>query len=138
MIKELGKRAEVYTQDLRSVGMRKKKNVYSYFRSKDGPGQECNFIAAPLDYKPTITHVMTFLETLYSRQPDWQSKDLLVLFYPESDYSLSVKEFVDSYYSIDGARRIEGRCGYLRQGFPFVIKDYDFTKVSLMVDGINS
>ena len=63
---------------------------------------------------------------------------MLVLFYPESDYSLSVKEFVDAYYSEDASNRIEGRCGYLRQAFPFVIKDYDFTKVSLMVDGINS
>ena len=81
---------------------------------------------------------MTFLEVLSLRQPDWQSKDLLVLFYTESDYSLSVKEFVDTYYATDAVERIEGRCGYLRQAFPFVIKDYDFTKISLMVDGINS
>ena len=63
---------------------------------------------------------------------------MLVLFYPEADYSLSVKEFVDAYYTTDSDERIEGRCGYLRQGFPFIIKDYSFTKVSLMVDGINS
>ena len=63
----LGKMAEVHTQNLKSVGMRKKNNVYAYFRSKDGYGQECNFIAAPLEYKPTITYILTFLETLSLR-----------------------------------------------------------------------
>ena len=35
---ELGKRAEVHTQRLSSVGMMQKHNVYAYFRSKDGYG----------------------------------------------------------------------------------------------------
>ena len=68
---ELGKRAEVYTQQLASVGMRQKYNVYAYFRSKDGYGQECNFIAAPLEYKAGITYILTFLDTLKNRQPHW-------------------------------------------------------------------
>ena len=103
---ELGKRAEVYTQQLHSVGMAQKHNVYAYFRSKDGYGQECNFLAAPLEYKASIVYLMTFLETLSLRQPAWQSRDILVLFYPESDYSLSVKEFVDAYYATDTDDRI--------------------------------
>ena len=61
-----------------------------------------------------------------------------MLFYPESDYSLSVKEFLDTYYASDTVNKIHGRCGYLRQGFPFVIKDYGFSKISLMVDSVNS
>ena len=95
-------------------------------------------MAAPLEYKASIVYFMTFLETLSTLEPGWQSKDLLVLFYPESDYSLSVKEFLDAYYTDDANEMISGRCGYLRQGFPFVIKDYDFKRVSLLVDGINS
>ena len=33
---------------------------------------------------------------------------------------------------------IKGRCGYLRQSFPFVIDTYDFSKISLLLDGHNS
>lgn len=33
---------------------------------------------------------------------------------------------------------MHGRCGYIRQAFPFVIKDYDFSKLSLLLDGPNS
>jgi hypothetical protein len=32
---------------------------------------------------------------------------------------------------------VHGRCGYIRQAFPFIVKDADFTKLSLMVDGLN-
>ena len=67
----LGNRAEVHTQRLKSVGMQTKNNVYAYFRSKDGYGQECNVISAPLEYKPSIVYILTFLETLYLRQPHW-------------------------------------------------------------------
>ena len=82
------------------------------------------------------------------RQPDWQSKDLLVLFYPESDYQASVREFLDAYYGVDGlgeplgslqgpGQRIQGRSGYMRQSFPLVIKDYNFTSFSVLIDGVN-
>ncbi len=33
---------------------------------------------------------------------------------------------------------MHGRCGYIRQAFPFIIKDYDFSKLSLLLDGPNS
>ena len=61
-----------------------------------------------------------------------------MLFYPESDYSLSVKEFLDTYYTSETTQKIHGRCGYLRQGFPFIIKDYGFSRISLMIDSVNS
>jgi Gaa1-like, GPI transamidase component len=86
--------------------------------------------------------MMTFVELMVKEQPDWQSKDLIVLLYEETDYAFAVKEFLDSYYSGASsnpfASRIHGRCGYIRQAIPFIIKDYDFGKISLMIDGVNS
>jgi len=38
---------------------------------------------------------------------------------------------------LDDSKQIHGRCGYLRQGFPFVFKDYDFNKFNLHLDGLN-
>ena len=73
---------EVYTQPLTTVGFGGNHNIYSYIRSKDGYGQECLVLAAPLDYEPSITYMLTFVELMSKQRPDWQSKDLLVLFYP--------------------------------------------------------
>lgn len=94
-------KAEIYSQKLNLVGLGAKENLYAYIRSKDGPGGECNVISAPLESKPTITYLLTFLKMMQTRQPDWQSKDLLFLFYPDGEYSLAVKEFLDTYYDVD-------------------------------------
>ena len=138
----VSKYGEVYKQKLQKIGYGSKSNTYAYLRSKDGFGNECNIVTAPLDYNPSVAYVLTFYELMARREPDWLSKDILFLFYPETDYSFAVQEFLDAYYSDNisrsAARRIEGRCGYLRQGFPLVIKEFDFTKVSLMYDGLNS
>jgi hypothetical protein len=76
--------------------------------------------------------------------------DLIMLFYQDSDYSLSVKEFLDGYFSDVNthtstkesiwaqSQNIKGRCGYIRQSWPFVIKDYDFSRIKLLVDGFNT
>ena len=77
-------------------------NIYSYTRSKDGYGQECIVLAAPLDYEPSIVYLLTFVELMATQKPDWQSKDILVLFYPQSEYASSVREFLDAYYGMDG------------------------------------
>ena len=77
-------------------------------------------------------------------EPKWQSKDLLILFYEETDYAFAVREFLQHYYankktsSDPFETKIKGRCGYIRQAFPLIINDYDFTKVSLILDGANS
>lgn len=71
------------------------------------------------------------------------------MFYEDSNYSLAVKEFLDAYYHMDGDRfkndgslffeeQIHGRCGYIRQAYPFIIKDYEFSKISLNIEGQNS
>jgi hypothetical protein len=73
-------------------------NIYSYFRSKDGTGKECNALAVPLSYKPGLVYMLTFVELLYEIEPKWQSKDLMVLFYEDSDYSFAVEEFLQNYY----------------------------------------
>ena len=66
------------------------------------------------------------------------------------NYSKSIKEFLSNYYMgherfsefnlkslLDDDKLIHGRCGYLRQGYPFIIKDYDFNKLNLHIDGLN-
>lgn len=118
-------------------------NIYSYFRTKDGPGQECNALAVPMSYKPGLVYMLTFVELLSDIEPKWQSKDLMVLFYEDSDYSFAVEEFLQNYYldaSLDYpfSGRVHGRCGYIRQAFPLIIRDYDFSKISLVLDGSNS
>ena len=65
---------------------------------------------------------LTFIDLMLLFEPKWQSKDILFLFYQESDYALAVKEFLDDYYNFGRksrtgdpfARQIEGRCGYIR------------------------
>jgi len=93
------KYGEVYHQKLLTVGYGMRYNTYAYLRSKDGFGNECNVITAPLNYEPSITFVLTFIELMGRREPNWLSKDLLFIFYPETDYSFAVQEFLDVYYS---------------------------------------
>ena len=49
--------------------------------------------------------------------------------------SLSEKD--DLKNLLDEEKLIHGRCGYLRQGYPLIIKDYEFNKMNLHVDGLN-
>ena len=51
-----------------------------------------------MGHKPGIVYLLTFVELMSSVQPNWQSKDLLLLFYEESDYSFAVEEFLQNYY----------------------------------------
>ena len=74
-------------------------NVYSYVRTKDGPGNECLALAVPLNLKAGLTYLLTFVDLMHEMEPKWQSKDLLILFYEESDYAFAVKEFLANYYS---------------------------------------
>jgi hypothetical protein len=52
----------------------------------------------PLNHKASVVTGLTFIETWIRREPKWQSRDLLILFYEDLDYSLSVKEFLENYY----------------------------------------
>lgn len=42
--------------------------------------------------------MLTFIELMTEMEPKWQSKDLVVLFYEDSDYSFAVQEFLTNYY----------------------------------------
>jgi hypothetical protein len=56
-------------------------------------------LAFPLNYKASIVFSLTFLELFFKQEGrSWQSKDLLVLFYPEMDYAFSIQEFLQDYY----------------------------------------
>ena len=57
--------------------------------------------AVPLDYKASIAYALTFVDAMARRRPDWQSKDVLVLFYPETEYASSVREFLSAYYAVE-------------------------------------
>ncbi len=57
-------KAETYQQPITSFGSGKHANVYSYLRSKDGFGGECNIISAPLNYKASITYLLTFVSMM--------------------------------------------------------------------------
>ena len=102
IIGELSQTGEVYTQPVTTVGFGRFSNIYTYVRSKDGYGQECLLLAVPLEHNASIVYALTFVELMRTRKPDWQSKDLLVLFYPKSEYQTSIREFLDAYYGIDG------------------------------------
>jgi hypothetical protein len=82
-------------------------------------------------------------ELMSSFEPNWLSKDLMLLFYEDSDYAFGVEEFLKNYYvehTLDYpfGGRVHGRCGYIRQAFAIVVRDYDFGKISLVLDGPNS
>jgi hypothetical protein len=98
---ELRKSGETFNQRLDQGGS----NIYTYARSKDGPGNECLALAVPLNLKPSLVFSMTFLQMMRDVEPDWQSKDLIVLFYEQNDHSLAVKDWLDSYYSSKGKRK---------------------------------
>ena len=57
-------KVELYSQKLNLVGLGQKQNLYAYVRSKDGPGGECNVVSAPLESKPTMTYLLTFLKMM--------------------------------------------------------------------------
>jgi len=124
----MAKRYETHQQSLpKTFGPEsKRRNVYSYIRSKDGFGHECNVMAVPINTKPSVVYLLTFIEMMYLKKPNWQSMDLILLFYQNSDYSLSVKEFLDGYFADTNtessakesiwaqSQSIKGRCGYIR------------------------
>lgn len=93
--------------------------------------------------------------------PQWLAKDVVVVFYDDSssiggeqvigeNYANSLTQFLHWYHLgndgadwnvaqlLDPRRKIHGRCGSLRQGFPFVFKDYNFNRFALHVEGINA
>ena len=152
---ELAPKFEVHEQD---------KYVYAYMRAEGGYGNECNIMTFPMNYEASVAVALAFMDEWHRQRPKWLSKDVLVLFYDDAsdeasqadpkigeNYSQSVKEFLKWYYMghdeikdqdqvkylLDDSKLIHGRCGYLRQGFPFIFRDYDFNKFNLHLDGVN-
>jgi len=158
LLKRLSSSFETYRQD---------QYVYSYIRAENGYGKECSIMTFPLEHAASVTYGLTFMEAWAQDRPQWLAKDLIVLFYRDSfdgpkgtmgdlkrvgeTYSASVGEFLKNYYIgheraetksnikslLDEDKVIHGRCGYLRQGYPFVFKDYDFNKFLLHMEGTN-
>lgn len=86
---------------------------------------------------------------------------MVVLFYEEglnefhhpNDYGKGVANFLEAYYfghdialkselSIEALSKLEetqirGRCGYIRQGFPVALRDLNYDKILLHIEGVN-
>ena len=76
VLSELNQRGETHIQQLTHGS-----NLYTYLRTKDGTGNECIALAAPLNKKPGIALMLTFIDLMVKFEPKWQSKDILILFY---------------------------------------------------------
>ncbi len=117
-------------------------NIYAYLRSKHGYGKECNLLAFPLSQRVSVGLGLTFVEIWAKNLPNWQSKDTIILFYEETEYSLSVKRFLEDYYDEERKdefkTKVDGRCGYIRQAYVYNFPEGDFNKLSLYLDGTNS
>ena len=138
-------------------------NIYSYLRAPRGYGNECNMLAFPIDSENSILTALTYLNVWQKEQPQWLAKDVIVLFYQEGkinkagkvtpDYSKSVAKFLSQYYlghdvqlkAVDKMNSLEsfddemihGRCGYIRQGFPLIVRDMAYNRFLLHTDGVN-
>ena len=134
-------------------------------RSQGGYGNECQIITFPLNYEASVSFGLLLIKLFEMYEPQWQSKDVIVLFYDDSqtfvegdeetvvigqNYGRNIKQFLDNYYVghdsfrkkdmrriLDDNKKVNGRCGYIRNGFPFVFRDYKFNKFSFHVDGVN-
>lgn len=62
LLPELSKRMETYMQPLDTV--KHGQNIYSFIRSKDGPGLECLAIAVPITSKAGLEITMTFIDLM--------------------------------------------------------------------------
>jgi hypothetical protein len=131
--KELSQNFEVYRQE---------KYIYSYIRSSGGYGGECNILSFPINYPASVSIALTFMNVWAIQDPQWLSKDVVVVFYDDAsavvkdkkgapavgvNYSKSMEEFLKWWYighdgedSFDVSqllnqdKRIHGRCGLLR------------------------
>jgi hypothetical protein len=75
-------------------------------------------LAFPIDSQPSLSMALSFLDVWSKVKPHWLSKDVVILFYNEGDYGLSIKKFLNAYYhrsqDIKEDDLIHGRCGYIR------------------------
>ena len=82
--------------------------MYTIIRSPRGLGNECNVVALPINYAASVAAGLTIVKALVDEskqflihivvEPAWQAKDLLVLFYKDTEYSVAIKEFLKDYY----------------------------------------
>lgn len=99
VLKELSDKFEVVSQD---------NYVYAYLRSGRGYGLECNIMSFPLNYEASISYGLSYMEAWKDQDSNWQSKDMIVLFYDDrnkksgligDNYARSVQEFLQSYFT---------------------------------------
>jgi hypothetical protein len=62
----LAEKFETHSQPLpKTFGHKSwKRNVYAYTRSQDGYGHECNVLATPINQKPSVVYILTFIDMM--------------------------------------------------------------------------
>jgi hypothetical protein len=46
-----------------------------------GYGNECNIFSFPIDYEASLIIALVFIEAWKKENPQWLSKDIIILFY---------------------------------------------------------
>ena len=92
-------------------------NLISYLRSSKGMGNQCNLLAFSTDDAQTVKIGLGFMHHWKELDVYFQHKDIIVLFYESSSYSLGTKNFIKQYLSENQV--LKGRCGTIRHALTF-------------------
>ena len=92
----------------------KGENLVSYIRSPRGVGIQCNLLAFPMNKFESVKVGVGFAYHWKELQVYFQHKDLIILFYEETSYSISTANFLKYLSETD---IFPGRCGIIRHAF---------------------
>ena len=111
------------------------KNLISYIRSSKGMGNQCNLIAFPINDINSIKVGTGFMYHLKEMNTYFLHKDIMVLFYESTSYSISTKNFIRQYLS--DSNSMKGRCGTIRHAFTIAEFKEHGKVVSILSEGKN-
>lgn len=111
------------------------KNIVSYLRSQKGMGNQCNLLAFPMTDSESLKVGVGFIHHWKETNIFFQHKDIILLFYSPSSYSLATKEFLNQY--LDKNNAIRGRCGTIRHAFTIYEFKHHSKTVSFVSEGRN-
>ena len=89
-------------------------NLVSYIWSLRGVGMQCNLLAFPMNKFESVKVGVGFAYHWKELEVYFQHKDLIILFYEESSYSISTANFLKYLSETD---IFPGRCGIIRHAF---------------------
>ena len=74
-------------------------NLITYIRSAKGMGLQCNLLAFPINKYESVRVGIGFIHHWKEQHVYYQHKDLIILFYEETSYSISIDNFLKQYLS---------------------------------------